>query len=353
MRQWLNHHQYKDHYSMKIALYCNDGSPLNVLPAHIDDKGVGGAELSMLTWAETMSLRGHEVHIYNRTDDQTITTEAGTVFFPQSAFQPLNATDVYIAYRSPNPYLRQIQARVKLHWSMDQYTIGHFGRDVFPLVDKVVCISPFHRDYHIRTYGVDADKVTYIDLGVRSDIDGTKADERIPGRCIISSVQDRGLHILRPLWDRIVQAVPHASLVITGDYRLWGNLTANNGRHRAQWLNASNVVFLGKIPRQNYVDELRASVLMPYPCIFDELFCVSVAEAQRAGVWTITPDIGALATTNTCDVIPGQATNAAWQNQFVDRVVDILEMGSDSPVPDHQERFDWNTICEQWEALCG
>ena len=51
--------------SLKIDLYCNDGSPLGVTPPDIYGRGVGGAELSMMSWAETMARRGHQVRIYN------------------------------------------------------------------------------------------------------------------------------------------------------------------------------------------------------------------------------------------------------------------------------------------------
>ena len=37
---------------LKIDLLCNDGSPIGVTPLNIYGRGVGGAELSMMTLME-------------------------------------------------------------------------------------------------------------------------------------------------------------------------------------------------------------------------------------------------------------------------------------------------------------
>jgi glycosyltransferase involved in cell wall biosynthesis len=343
--------------SLRIDLYANDGSPLGICPNDIYGRGVGGAELSMMTWAETMAARGHTVRVYNNPPAPGVYD--GVEYLPQPAFQPSASRDVFVVYRSPNPFIRSAKAGVKIHWSTDQYTIGDFGRDIFPWVDRIVCISPFHVDYHRTRYNPDPAKIGYLDLGVRlGDYDQRpQGVEKIPGRCIFCSVPDRGLHLLRVMWPKIKEAVPHASLVITSDYTLWGAAPLNH-EHRLSWLGQPDVIFLGKVERGQLVREQLAAECMPFACVYDELFCISAAECQVAGAAPITSDFGALPTTNEWGrVVRGNPLDGNWQREFVDTVVGVLsdkeKLAAMSFYARHEarRRFGWGRICQSWEHL--
>lgn len=335
---------------LKIDLYCNDGSPIGIDPSYIYGRGVGGAELALMSWAETMAGRGHDVRIYNspsRPDDYD-----GVKYLPQGSFVPSEGRDVFVLFRSPSPHLRTTKADKKIFWSCDQRTVGHYGRDVFPFVDKVVCISPYHVDYHKKHYEIDDDKITYIDLGVRLQ-DYNQEIEKVPGRCIFCSVPDRGLDLLRIMWPKIKERRPDASLVITADYRLWGSPSPRNHGHRMNWMSQPDVAFLGKISRHQLVKEQLAAVVHPYACTYEELFCISSAECQVAGATSITNDIGALATTNEYGAMPGNILDSGWQERFIDTVVktmDFDELGKQISEA-AKYRFDWQRICQEWEGL--
>lgn len=336
-----------------IDVYCNDGSPMGLIPPDIYGKGVGGAELALMSWAEVMARGGHQIRVYN---DPSSPGEYDEVeYLPNKEFEPDHKKrDVFILWRSPNPVVKTVRAEMKIHWSTDQYTIGNFKTDIFPFVDKVVCISPFHVDYHRKHYGVENGKIGYFDLGVRLE-DYAGPAKRIPGRCIFCSVPDRGLDILYMLWPQIKEIVPHASLVITSDYRLWGISSPNNHHHRMRWLHQPDVMFLGKIERKQLVREQMAAVCQPYPCNYEELFCISAAECQVSGARPVTSPIGALSTTNKWGaVISGNPIDKAWQNRFVATVVEAIGADEDARRMEQEkarQRFDWNRICEQWESL--
>jgi glycosyltransferase involved in cell wall biosynthesis len=338
---------------LKIDLFCNDGSPLNIIPPDIYGRGVGGAELAMMSWAKTMASRGHLIRIYNNPSIAGVFD--GVEYLPQRAFVPSEPRDVFIVYRSPNPHVQTAKADIKIHWSCDQYTIGHFGRDIFPFVDKVVCISPFHVEYHKQTYGVDNGKIGYFDLGVRLQ-DYEQEIDKIPGRCIFCSIPDRGLELLRRVWPDIKAQIPEASLVITSDYRLWGSHNPGNHQHRMDWLQQPDVVFLGKIPREQLVKEQLAAECMSYPSIYQELHCISASECQVAGATPVTSSLGALPTTNQWGyVLDGNPADGNWLKHFTDIVIAQLNKPDD---PYRQQmkhsacqRFNWQRICGQWEKL--
>lgn len=338
---------------MLIELYCEDGSPLKITPPDIYGRGVGGAELSMMTWAAKMVQRGHTVNVYN---DPTFEGEYdGVEYLPKHAFSPTGAhRDVFIIYRSPNPHILSAKADVKIHWSTDQHTIGNYGTDIFPHVNHVVCISPFHVDYHKRTYPGHDHKIGYIDLGVRLQ-DYDQEVEKIPGRMIWCSVPQRGLDELNTLWPEIKKRVPEASLVITSDYRLWGSPSPGNQQHRLAWMYQEDVAFLGKIDRERLAREQLAAQVMPFCCTYDELFCISAAECQVAGAIPVTTTIGALKTTNQWGYqIPGFIVEKRWRDEFFEKIEEALALDPEE-VKRRQgwaaDRFDWDCICGQWERL--
>ena len=84
---------------------------------------------------------------------------------------------------------------------------------------------------------------------------------------------------------------------------------ASNEQFVYRWHSMGNVSYFGALPRIRYIEELMKSQILLYPCNYDELFCVSVAEAQYAGAYPITSATGALPTTNMGTVLNVDADN--------------------------------------------
>lgn len=342
---------------MKIDLLCNDGSPLKVIPDDIYTRGVGGAELAMLSLTETLAARGHTVRVFN--DPSVPGFHRGVEFVPLDAWDNRVARDILIIFRSPNPRVRfedRTWDRV-IWWSTDQYTVGSFA-ELGAKVDNIVGISPFHAEHLVKTYGIDKGKLTVLDLGVRfGDYEGEVA--RIPHRLIFCSIPDRGLMCLHAAWPLIRKEIPDASLTITSDYRLWGLDTPQNQQHRLAWAGAPGVQFLGRVPRLVLTTEQRKASILAYPCTYDELFCIAVAECQVAGAFPVTSGYGALPTTNEHGIlISGTPTDPGFVRTFSDRIIALLsseanylETRRPRMVAASRQRFDWNRIAAQWERL--
>jgi len=84
------------------------------------------------------------------------------------------------------------------------------------------------------------------------------------------------------------------------------------------WLRSKNVRFLGGINRRDLIYEQMQAQVHLYPCIYEELFCISVAESMVAGALPITSDCGALDSTNMYRIIKGNPIKMAWQAEFLD-----------------------------------
>lgn len=339
---------------LKIDVLANDGSPLSVTEKSITGTetriGVGGAELALLTLCAGWKFYGNDVTLYNNPN------EGGASTFPQKTldeFDPKADRDILIIFRSPNPriFMDGVKGR-KVWWSCDQYTQGSFAQFA-SWVDKIVCISPYHQTYFKNTYGIL--NTEYIDLPIRTWEYKDKV-EKIKHRCIYTSMPDRGIMPLHAAWARIVSKVPDASLVITSDWRLWSEQAdpfATNP-YRIAFASLPNVSYLGAVSRQKLIRCQMEADLHLYPCTYEELFCISVAESQVAGTVPLTSNRGALPTTNMSSVISGVPTDPEFIDIFVDKAVELL---NDPKLTDRQNyvrevamrRFSLEHIVNQWE----
>lgn len=340
---------------MKIALVANDGSPIGVTPPDIYGRGVGGAELAMMTLMETFAERGHEVEVFN--DPRSAVEYNGVKYKIRKTFNETEARDCVIVFRSPNPLVTHRSAATKtIWWSCDQYTVGDFAM-LGRRVDHVVVISDFHKHYHKIHYGLPMENMFTIDLGVKLK-DYDIEVEKIPGRMIFCSIPDRGLDVLLAAWPQIKSEAPNASLIITSDYRLWGS-SANNARYRLMWAGQPDVQFVGAIPRHDLVKRQLEAEIHAYPCVYDELFCISAAECQVAGAIPVTSDWGALPTTNQFGlVMPGNPRSPEFVQAFAKRIAglvtqerDYAQVKREQMVMKARQRFDWHQIAEKWEKL--
>jgi glycosyltransferase involved in cell wall biosynthesis len=337
---------------MNIDILCRDGSPLGVTMRSLwgeDQIGIGGSEYGLLTLCEEWHKAGHRVRLYNNPRDPR-----GSKFgqFPISNFSPTEKRDVLINFRSPNEQAIVAEG-LKVWLSCDQYTIDDYAKFA-PYMDKIVCISEFHSNYFKDKYGIE--NATVIDLPVRvHDLDGYDV-KKVSNRLIFTSVPDRGLRYLREAWKRIKKEVPDVSLVITSDYRLWGLDAPRNESFRQAWIGEDNVWFAGAVKRETLIEEQLKADIFAFPNIYDELFCVSLAEAQCCGAYPVTSGIGALNTTNLGTVIKGDPQNPrdGFIKNFSDKIVHHL---TSSTLKDAQivlkekaiKRFHPDNILKQWQ----
>lgn len=334
---------------MKLSILVNDGSPIGVSPGTIQGDqyrvGVGGAELALLTLAEYWTEIGHEVVLYNNPWYVTPTLEQR----PIATFNPKEDRDYLIIFRSPNRASFNAKGK-KIWWSCDQYTVGDF-REFGGIVDQIVTISPYHREYFQNQYRLDS---TAIDLPVREQ-DYVQEIEKVPYRMLFSSVPGRGLDILAQCYPAIKARVPEASLVITSDYRLWG-ASPNNEVYRSAFFGKPDVAFLGAVPRNRLVEEQYKADIMSYPSSYDELFCIACAESQWVGSLPITTTIGSLTTTNMGIRVEGDFRSPYWIRNYVDAVAshlrdrETLKKNQDVVRKKARERFSLEVVNSQWDS---
>lgn len=333
---------------MKIAVVANDGSPIGVTEKdiygeHPDRIGVGGSELGIMTLMRSWVEAGHDVIFFNspRYKNESCFEQRHVNQFNQN-----DHYDVAIAFRTPNWKVASSNSGIKIWYSHDQFTsIPFYG--FAEQVDKVVGISPFHKQYFKDTYHFD--NMTVIDLPVRiydyADFDPEKKNKNL---CIFTSVPDRGLLNMLKYWRAINAIYPEKTLSVTSDYRLWGCETAQNLQYQYIATRGRNVNYLGAIKRKDLVAQQLAASYLLYPCIYDELFCYAIAEALVAGCYAITTDQGACETTNFLNPVPMALFANEIGNAFdLEKTQYIDYEGIRNKAI---ERFHPDTILKQWET---
>jgi glycosyltransferase involved in cell wall biosynthesis len=339
----------------KLDIIANDGSPLGVTSRSIWGSngrfGVGGAELAILTLCEGWQARGYDVTFYNNPD------EGGASPFTQKTlneFDPNEDRDYLIIFRSPNERVKHARGK-KIWFSCDQFTLGDFKK-FSEEVEKIVTISPFHANYFREMYGI-SETIT-IDLPVRVNDYKAKSYEKVSKKCIYTSVPDRGSVPLRAIWALIVREVPDAQLVLTSDWRLWNPEIDQSviTPWKLPYAMLPNVSYIGAVHRDELIRHQLEADLLLYPNLYDELFCIAVAEAQVAGAIPVTSRIGAVETTNEFGtLIHGHPTETGFVDSFVEWTVRYLQ---DPDLRDRQiemqgkaeERFSLDRILAEWET---
>lgn len=336
---------------MKIDIITNDGSPLGVVHSDIygenDRVGIGGAELALLSMCEYWTEAGHTVRLYNDPKHPNDLFEQ----LPREEFQEGYNRDILIIFRSPNSMSYRAKGK-KVWWSCDQQTVGNF-REFAAVVRDIVVISDFHKKYFEQIYGIK--NVHVIDLPVRLN-DYELPKERVPNKLIFTSIPDRGLDLMKRVWNKVKPEIPDLQLFITSDYRLWGVESPRNENYRVQWIR-EKVKFLGAVPRRDLVYHQLTADLLVYPCTYDELFCIACAEAQVTGAYPVTSYKGALATTNMGMFADGDPVfNPTSVVNNMSRIV--LELLSDRDkleslrrvnMEKAKERFSPERILQEWD----
>lgn len=337
---------------MKIDVLTVEGSPKNILPSFLEGRGVGGAELALITWGDLMAKSGHDIRIYNQTAEETWASN-NIQYLPDNRFNPDDDRDILITFRGPNDVSKRSRYKKHIGWSCDQLTRGDYI-DWYNSVDKMVLISEFHKEDHIRRYGENLvrSKAIPLDLGVRS-WEYEQPIEKIPYQFIFCSIPDRGLKELYPIWVEIKNQLPEATLIITSDYTLWGASEPLNFQYKLQYAGTAGVKFVGNVPRAELVKYQLQSECQIYPCNYDENFCIANAECQVAGCYCITSDKGALKTTNFTGVqIP--YPNAGYVEEAKKFFAADINTRKELQAAIRNKafgRFSWQTIAKEWENI--
>ena len=282
----------------------------------------------------------------------------------------------------------QSDKQYKVIWAHDNCDqAGH--RDLpqhIDKIDKIVCVSNWEREQYIKYNRAPAEKLVVIPNGV--DDMFRPSGKPKSKTCIFFSAPHKGISPLVPIWKEVIKHHPDAKLKVFSSMSLYGDIQPGEGENETittdKGLKPSPFIPIYKelqalpgveyspcIDREELLPHIQDAAFYIHPNVWEETFCVSLAEAMSCGCFPITTDMGALPETSfgRGKYIPmsGQNTPRGWipdntfHQNFAKEIINALHFFDKEPESFYDaindlstltiNRYNWKTISEEWKNL--
>lgn len=265
--------------------------------------------------------------------------------------------------------LRKSNKQYKILWghhSYDQPVFMDFNHEE---VSHIVCPSNWAKAQMVRYLNIPENKITVISNGV-SDIfsySGNKSKT-----FIYTSIPYKGLELLPDIINLIHQYHPDAKFKIFSSMSLYGPSNDPYIELYEKLKTMPNVKYSDAVDQSELVEHYKDAAFFIHPNIWEETFCVSMAEAMKSGCYPIITNIGALeeiAGENLASVVSiegvrtpsGYKVTPAFINRFVETCITALDyFDKERSYYDQisknisqraENNYNWKQISKQWEQL--
>lgn len=262
-------------------------------------EGIGGSEEAVIRLSKHLKELGYRVVVYAKPSERS--GEYDGVMWRN--FWEANLDDefdIFVAWRSPYIFDREIEARKNYLWLHDVMEPGEFTKERLANLTKVIVLSKYHRSLYKM---IPDEKIMLSGNGIDpSDFaayDGLL--ERDPHRIFYGSSHVRGLSYLYHIWPDVRKAVPDALLEVFYGRNSYDSINAGNPE-RLRWMDEmeakakelDGVTDHGKVGQNQIIIEQFKSGIWAYPTSFPEIYCITAIKVQASGCVPVTSDYAAL-----------------------------------------------------------
>jgi 2-polyprenyl-3-methyl-5-hydroxy-6-metoxy-1,4-benzoquinol methylase len=342
----------------------------------------GGSEQAVAHLMPRLAARGYEVHVYA----EPIEYEdyyRGVWWHHLESWDPMAKRDAVMVWRQSALLPGH---KIAAHKWGNGYPVLYWAHDVavaaeeshYPIADLVLALSP----YHVKQFADLGCEVRELQNGVDIPALPDVSTPKDPKKVIYGSSADRGLLALLRMWPRVLDAIPDAELHFCYDMHLLRRAEAAEHLYgladQIEELIADmpSVTNHGGLKHKDFLELAATCGTWAYPCVFPEISCIVAMEMQALGVWPVTTDSSALATT----VFGG--AQMSWKTLVKELGVDVeqqthrqlwrLAENADSPTfrgalidtminpPSHEDRlnlaskaqslYDWDRTAELFDS---
>jgi glycosyltransferase involved in cell wall biosynthesis len=277
--------------------------------------------------------------------------------------------------------------KYKIIWAHDNCDqMGH--KDLPQHVDKIdgiVCVSNWEREQFIKYNRAPSEKLHVIPNGVHEMF--RPSGKPKSKTCIFFSAPHKGVASLVPIWKEVIKHHPDAKLKVFSSMSLYGDIqpgegdnetiTGPNGLEPSPFIpvykelkQLPGVEYSPCIDREELLPHIQDAAFYVHPNVWEETFCVSLAEAMSCGCFPITTDMGALPETSNemGKYIPmsGKNTSRGWipdetfHKNFAEEVIRALHF-FDAARDEYNQasqnissfaigKYCWKRIAKLWES---
>jgi glycosyltransferase involved in cell wall biosynthesis len=265
--------------------------------------------------------------------------------------------------------LRKSTRPYKVLWAHHAYDQPHYMNFNHEDFTHIVTPSQWAKDNLCRVHKVPTNKVTVIANGVSDKF--TYSDKKTK-TFIHTSIPYKGLELMPTIIKGIQSKHPDAKFKIFSSMSLYGPQNDPYIDLYDDLKYLPNVEYSPAVDQEELVSHYQESAFFIHPNIWEETFCVAMAEAMKCGCYPIVTDIGALsevAGDGNATIVPidGNRTPAKYEvtekfiNMYIDACCTALDyFEGDRPyynrvsklLSNHiTDKCDWKQIASQWEKL--
>jgi glycosyltransferase involved in cell wall biosynthesis len=346
----------------RVIGFFTDGPPF--AGDALEHGAVGGAETAFIQVSRAVARLGHEVLAVNNCPEAA--RHHGVDYHPfRKSLQLLarKAFDVIVVSRFFGFFSLPLKSGLNVLWNHDTLDNPRGLRAVQDEIDLCLVLSQFHRDNYLTRLPQLDDRMIVTRNGLDLDLleQASRGVRKKRGKLIYASRPERGLKLLlEEIWPRLSQTRDDLRLYVCG-YKVPDNLMDKSLCSLYDYLTLliskdPRIINLGSLAKKDYYRHLAEAEMMVYPCVFPEVSCLAVLEAQAAGTAVLTTDGFALSESAVQPEfkVPGKPLSRDYQRQFVDRALDMLERAewrdelarmARSAV---RARYSWDLVASEW-----
>jgi glycosyltransferase involved in cell wall biosynthesis len=346
-----------------LCYYTGYSDPFN--GSNFEDKNVYGSEIAAIKLCEQLASQ-YSVFIFCACKNEIFYN--GVQYYnlkKYDEFQNLYPVDILIVSRfihffiefrclAKKTYYLLHDARVHNFWkNKSLIDCGNgFFHNIVSNCNKIICVSPWHKQYFCNFVKVPNNYVKIIPNGLDPTNFKVNFTQKKKNRFIYCSDPDRGLIILLQMFPQILSKFPDATLDIyyhKMDNKLLINLINELG---------DSVRFRGKLKQSELAKELCKSDVWFYPNLYShETFCLCALEAMAGGNLVITRKYsGLIETIGEGGILIDEHSPEKFKIKAFNIIENMLSNSQkkflmQKKAIERANKFTWDNISKLWFSL--
>lgn len=229
--------------------------------------------------------------------------------------------------------------------------------------EKLLCLSPFHKEYTMAMQAVPENKIWVTRNGIdTARFEGLGATPKKPGKVMFPSSPDRGLKWSMEIMDEVVKECPEAGLHVFYGFSNMRKMGQNEiaDKLEAEMAKRPWVKFHGNVQQDELARQFAESEVWLYPADFIETFCITALESMAGRCWPVATRIGALQNTigqfadiGMADLIDEKADTEGHKQIYVQKVIEAIKEKKYTRIDYPIEKLSWKSVAEEWIEKLG